>query len=82
MDSYPGYYMYVTFNRLFHCFFLLFSAQVSVDGSDLSITGGSLGGQYNFAQFHFHWGPNDNSGSEHTMDGDMYPLEVTQKFQT
>lgn len=31
---------------------------------------------YQLAQFHFHWGPNDKEGSEHTVDGKQYPLEV------
>ena len=25
---------------------------------------------------HFHWGRNDTEGSEHTFDGEMYPLEL------
>lgn len=33
---------------------------------------------YQLAQFHFHWGRNDSEGSEHTVDGKMYPLEVMQ----
>ncbi|XP_066911154.1 uncharacterized protein [Clytia hemisphaerica] len=31
---------------------------------------------YELAQFHFHWGINDTQGSEHTVDGKEYPLEV------
>ena len=31
---------------------------------------------YNLAQFHFHWGPDGSVGSEHTVDGQSYPLEV------
>ena len=31
---------------------------------------------YNLAQFHFHWGPDSSTGSEHTVDGVAYPLEV------
>jgi len=32
--------------------------------------------EYCFDSLHFHWGVDDNSGSEHTIDGNMYPLEV------
>lgn len=27
-------------------------------------------------QFHFHWGPDVNSGSDHLINGKAYPLEV------
>ena len=40
------------------------------------ISGGGLGGTYQFAQLHFHWGDSNNKGSEHTMDGQAFPLEV------
>ena len=31
---------------------------------------------YQLAQFHFHWGSNNSQGSEHTMSGSSYPLEM------
>jgi len=39
---------------------------------------GSLKGKnkYQFTQLHFHWGSNDSVGSEHTVDGFRYPLEM------
>ena len=40
------------------------------------ISGGGLGGMYQFAQLHFHWGDTKNQGSEHTMNGHAFPLEV------
>jgi len=40
------------------------------------LRGGQLGGDYQILQLHFHWGANDNQGSEHTVDGKMYPLEL------
>uniref|UniRef100_A0A7I4XTK6 Carbonic anhydrase n=1 Tax=Haemonchus contortus TaxID=6289 RepID=A0A7I4XTK6_HAECO len=40
------------------------------------ITGGNLVGRYYLQQFHFHWDGNDRFGSEHTLDGLHYPLEV------
>ncbi|EYB86196.1 hypothetical protein Y032_0283g1309 [Ancylostoma ceylanicum] len=39
-------------------------------------TGGNLKGRYNLQQFHFHWDGNDRFGSEHTLAGLHYPLEV------
>lgn len=31
---------------------------------------------YEFAQLHFHWGSTNSQGSEHTVDGWRYPMEV------
>ena len=31
---------------------------------------------YELLQAHYHWGEDANSGSEHTVDGGKYPLEV------
>ncbi|VDQ02240.1 unnamed protein product [Trichobilharzia regenti] len=31
--------------------------------------------KYEVAQMHFHWGKDDERGSEHTIDGRTYPLE-------
>jgi len=41
-----------------------------------SVSQGGLPGHYTFAQFHFHWGSKDSQGSEHTIDGKSYPLEL------
>ncbi|CAF3091397.1 unnamed protein product [Rotaria socialis] len=38
--------------------------------TSISLTGGNLKGRYIFDSFHLHWGPNDNSGSEHQVNGD------------
>ncbi len=39
----------------------------------LNITGGPYGSNvYQLAQFHFHWGCNDNEGSEHTINGKQW----------
>ncbi|KAL7056246.1 hypothetical protein AAHC03_021006 [Spirometra sp. Aus1] len=32
--------------------------------------------KYCIQQFHFHWGANENGGSEHSIDGRFYPLEM------
>lgn len=41
-----------------------------------SITNGPLENRYFFSQFHFHWGKDSSRGSEHTIDGKRYPLEL------
>ena len=31
---------------------------------------------FTLEQIHFHWGPSDSEGSEHTENGTAYPLEM------
>ncbi|XP_046617621.1 carbonic anhydrase 7-like isoform X4 [Neodiprion virginianus] len=40
------------------------------------ISGGPLTGDYAFSQLHFHWGPRDSVGSEHTIDNKSFPMEM------
>lgn len=41
-----------------------------------TFSGGGLDGEYELWQFHAHWGDDDCRGSEHTVDGKMYPAEL------
>ena len=34
------------------------------------------GKTYQILQLHFHWGKDDTRGSEHTLGGHTYPLEM------
>jgi len=34
------------------------------------------GGSYNLLQFHFHWGSTNDRGSEHTVDGQSFAMEL------
>ncbi|XP_052861206.1 carbonic anhydrase 2 [Anopheles cruzii] len=40
------------------------------------IVGGVLGSKYIFEQLHFHWGQEDGSGCEHTLEGSTYSMEA------
>ncbi|KFM74432.1 Carbonic anhydrase 7, partial [Stegodyphus mimosarum] len=40
------------------------------------IDGGGLDSRYRFLQVHFHWGSDSKKGSEHTVDGQRFPLEM------
>ncbi|XP_076743580.1 carbonic anhydrase 4-like [Maylandia zebra] len=45
--------------------------------SGVKISGGDLSGEYDTVQFHFHWGNGSSvPGSEHTVDGKRYPMEL------
>jgi len=52
------------------------TAQISLPSGAYTTTGGGLDGTYNALQFHFHWGADDASGSEHAVDGGRFPLEM------
>ena len=45
------------------------------------MSGGGLNGVYTTVQFHFHWGANNNVGSEHTVDGKEYAAEVSKRIE-
>lgn len=45
-------------------------------GSGMAVSGGGLPGVYHTVQLHFHWGGPASNGSEHTVDGHRYPMEV------
>jgi carbonic anhydrase len=42
----------------------------------LRIDGSDFAEAFRLLQFHFHWGENDFQGSEHTINGRKFPLEV------
>ncbi|XP_076460414.1 carbonic anhydrase 2-like isoform X2 [Babylonia areolata] len=52
------------------------SAQVTYSDGNLLVGGGGLGSRYKVVQFHFHWGANNSVGSEHTIDGQPFPMEM------
>jgi len=47
-------------------------------GTAPTISGGRLptGNTFEFAQLHWHWGSVSTQGSEHTLDGVKYPMEI------
>lgn len=45
-------------------------------GSGMAVSGGGLLDEYHTIQLHFHWGGPATNGSEHTVDGRRYPMEV------
>ncbi|KAM4614250.1 carbonic anhydrase 5A, mitochondrial isoform 1-T1 [Discoglossus pictus] len=47
------------------------------DCTDKSVvSGGPLENPFRLKQFHFHWGVNNDWGSEHTVDSKVYPAEL------
>ena len=62
--------------------FCLLTVQVDINTNKPTVSGGGLPATYTALQLHFHWGPNDNEGSEHTFRGRKFPLEVTIRGDT
>jgi len=52
------------------------AVEVLNSDSSVSMTEGGFQTRYALEQFHFHWGPDNSVGSEHTVNGLAYPLEV------
>lgn len=55
------------------------SVQITPKGSSADlpeIFGGGLDQVYRLAQYHFHWSQDNKRGSEHTVDGHHYPMEL------
>ncbi|KAK3588834.1 hypothetical protein CHS0354_035975 [Potamilus streckersoni] len=44
--------------------------------SNIKIKGGGLEGIYSLRHFHLHWGFQNARGSEHSLNGNSYPMEV------
>lgn len=54
------------------------AVQLNIANATMTIEGGMLpNGPYQLAQFHVHWGGANNVGSEHTVEGKHYPVEVS-----
>ena len=52
--------------------FNFFSSLVSFRSADVLGEGQS----YQMLQLHFHWGADDSRGSEHTINGEEFPMEM------
>ncbi|XP_051968121.1 carbonic anhydrase 2-like isoform X4 [Xyrauchen texanus] len=53
------------------------SVVVNLDHTKMAVEGGDLPGLYNSVNFHLHWGNGSSGpGSEHTVDGKQYPMEL------
>uniref|UniRef100_A0A8C6S9P5 Carbonic anhydrase n=1 Tax=Neogobius melanostomus TaxID=47308 RepID=A0A8C6S9P5_9GOBI len=57
-----------------------FSGSIKNNGHSVphlsTVSGGGLPTTYKAVQFHLHWGNNGGPGSEHTIDGEQYPMEL------
>lgn len=49
---------------------------VLANTNTIGVSGGGFSHNYTLGQFHFHWGEENESGSEHKINGTSYPLEI------
>ncbi|CAL1546288.1 unnamed protein product [Lymnaea stagnalis] len=52
------------------------TAEVEFSGTPIYLREGGLPDVYKLVQFHFHWGAQDQRGSEHSIDGYHAPMEL------
>ncbi|XP_076137527.1 carbonic anhydrase 6-like [Alosa pseudoharengus] len=52
------------------------TVKVEFKAGTLKVSGGGLSTAYDSLQFHLHWGNLSSPGSEHTVDGKRYPMEL------
>lgn len=50
-----------------------------LEGGGMCIFGGDLPGRYEATQLHLHWSDEQNRGSEHTIDGRRFDMEVRSR---
>uniref|UniRef100_A0A1L8EG56 carbonic anhydrase n=2 Tax=Haematobia irritans TaxID=7368 RepID=A0A1L8EG56_HAEIR len=80
-EKYPAI-KYVKYNKLYNAKLTNngHSAQLVIPGKILmpKISGGPLpkGEKYEFVNLHFHWGSNNDVGSEHTIDEKRHAVEI------
>lgn len=53
----------------------IFPVQLDLPSS-IRIKGGNMAAEYKAVQLHLHWGKDGGPGSEHTVDGEKFPMEV------
>ncbi|KAH3754256.1 carbonic anhydrase-like [Dreissena polymorpha] len=52
------------------------TVQCGLNDKTMEISGGGLRDTYVAEQFHFHWGATDERGSEHSLNGKHFPMEM------
>lgn len=68
---------YTDYQKAFHSYIINNGHSVQVNLPDSAkINGGNLETTYKALQLHFHWGDHGGPGSEHTIDGEQYPMEM------
>lgn len=63
-------------NKTFGGFNSGFALELAFPAGVYNVSGGGLPGVYTTVQFHFHYGPNNSVGSEHTVNGEQFAAEL------
>ncbi|KAG7279357.1 LOW QUALITY PROTEIN: hypothetical protein CRUP_001265, partial [Coryphaenoides rupestris] len=69
-------FQFNNYQQTFHSYLKNNGHSVQVPVSHVAtVAGGDLETGYKAVQFHLHWGKDGGPGSEHTIDGEQYPME-------
>ncbi|XP_035648066.1 carbonic anhydrase 4b [Oncorhynchus keta] len=70
-------FTFTGYQEAFHGFITNNGHTVQVDlPATAKVQGGDLAVPYKAVQLHLHWGKDGGPGSEHTIDGEQYPMEL------
>ncbi|XP_029302681.1 carbonic anhydrase 4b [Cottoperca gobio] len=70
-------FQFIGYQEAFHGRLINNGHSVQLDlPSSIRIKGGNLSAQYKAVQLHLHWGKDGVLGSEHTIDGEQFPMEM------
>ncbi|XP_064880536.1 carbonic anhydrase 4b isoform X2 [Oncorhynchus nerka] len=70
-------FTFTGYQEAFHGFITNNGHTVQVDlPATAKVQGGDLAVPYKAVQLHLHWGKDGGPGSEHTIDGERYPMEL------
>ncbi|XP_029027216.1 carbonic anhydrase 4b [Betta splendens] len=70
-------FQFIGYQDTFHSILINNGHTVELDlPSSIKIKGGNLAATYKAVQLHLHWGKEGRLGSEHTIDGERFPMEM------
>uniref|UniRef100_A0AAQ6IEF6 Carbonic anhydrase n=1 Tax=Anabas testudineus TaxID=64144 RepID=A0AAQ6IEF6_ANATE len=76
-DEHLTPFQFIGYQETFHGTLINNGHTVQLDlPSSIKIEGGNLAGPYKAMQLHLHWGKEGGPGSEHTIDGEQFPMEM------
>jgi len=82
LDETLGTFILTNYNKKLGVTFTGFNngraLEMSFPARVYNVSGGGLTGVYATVQFHFHWGPDNSVGSEHTVNGKEYAAELSE----
>ncbi|XP_040040273.2 carbonic anhydrase 4b [Gasterosteus aculeatus] len=77
LDERLAPFHFIGYEEAFHGHLINTGHSVQLDlPSSIRIKGGNMAAEYKAVQLHLHWGKDGGPGSEHTVDGEKFPMEM------